>query len=935
MDADTIYAVIDLETTGTAVKTGDRIIQFGCALVQRGQVIKTVSQLINPDRSIPPTIQRLTSLTPDALVSAPYFEEFAPQVTALLADTVIVAHNVNFDYPFLSAELERVGQPALAGAGIDTVELAQILLPTMASYRLVDLTHALAITHDHPHRADSDAVSTAQLFLALTRQFQALPSQTQTQLVTIGGGLLRETGAYLATLVKPTRPLANDQRQSGVFVLKRPSAPAPSRLPLTAYPLTDKAKRQILRAPYRLRRSQAKMMDRLHDNLTGAQTPLFIEAGTGLGKTFGYLLPYLYQIDATHPLVISTPTTVLQTQLVTEAVPALRELVHAPLPTVLVKSPRHFISLDKLAVALHQTTPNRVTCILLMKLVVWLTQTTTGDLDELHLTNYRAPLFTRIRHDGQALPADSPYAEVDFWQRLQDSERQAAIIVTNHAYLARHDDTLVDHGEPYLVIDEAQHFADNLAEARRTQLRLGKLRGTAQQLRGLIDRTERRSLTEIFADDRAMRDQLTHLTNTASALQNGVESWQQHAYHHFFNHPDASKPGYVERALDGDGVAWLTGQLAGALTHWGQDLAALIARASRVLAEQDRTPDRFLAGDAVVFQALDGLTMSLREQAEELAAVDLAMLRSGQAGVTCLTLRNMSEVTSLAVTWSAFDVSDAAQRLLQRFTAPLFVGATLAVDRSFSFLAQQLGYPDLPAEQTLRLRGPFRYKDQAQLFVDSEAPNANQLGTTAYADYLAKAITLLASGEHQTIVLFTSLSMIAAVYHRLNRGPLANQKELLAQGVTGSAEKIAKRFAVSQNALLLGAASFFEGIDYPAKQLEMVILTRLPFDSPSQPVVAARYAHLTGAGIDPFAADALPRATLRLRQSFGRLIRTETDRGVFVVLDPRFTTTAFGRQMQHALPNLKPMQLPLQEINQYAETWLQTRTPQEKEGQHA
>jgi ATP-dependent DNA helicase DinG len=171
-------------------------------------------------------------------------------------------------------------------------------------------------------------------------------------------------------------------------------------------------------------------------------------------------------------------------------------------------------------------------------------------------------------------------------------------------------------------------------------------------------------------------------------------------------------------------------------------------------------------------------------------------------------------------------------------------------------------------------------------------------------------------------VLFTSLNTIKAVYNELCSRPVAGNKEILAQGVTGSAAKIARRFAVSTNAVLLGAASFFEGVDYPSKQLESVIVTRLPFANPSDPVVKARAEVLKANGLDPFKVDALPRATLQLRQAFGRLIRREDDRGVFIILDPRFTKTQFGRGMQKSLPHVDTDLMTTAEIPAAIEQWL-------------
>ena len=146
--------------------------------------------------------------------------------------------------------------------------------------------------------------------------------------------------------------------------------------------------------------------------------------------------------------------------------------------------------------------------------------------------------------------------------------------------------------------------------------------------------------------------------------------------------------------------------------------------------------------------------------------------------------------------------------------------------------------------------------------------------------------------------------------------------------MTGSAARIARRFAVSRNSVLLGAASFFEGVDYPDKQLETVILTRLPFDMPNDPVIKARYDNIKASGADPFVQDAVPRATLRLRQSFGRLIRRESDRGVFIVLDDRLTRTNYGRGMQKSLPSVTTDLLPLSAMPDALERWL---TPDEAE----
>ncbi|WP_225047199.1 helicase C-terminal domain-containing protein [Lacticaseibacillus kribbianus] len=926
------YAVIDLETTGTSVDEGDRIIQFGCAIMENGQITQTVSQLVNPDRPVPEAIQALTGIHPEDLVAAPYFEDVAYMIENLVADRVIVAHNVNFDYPFLSAELARVGSRPLIGPAIDTVQLAQILLPTAPSFRLSDLTHALGIRHDNPHRADSDAVSTAKLLWQLRDRLRALPGSTQQLLATLAGSLIRQTGPWLAAQVAPDTPLGPGQRQCGRFVIRTAQAPLEPLGASPTYPAGDAAKRRLLRPKLRFRRGQARMMDAIHENATGTQRPLMIEAGTGLGKTLGYLLPYAYVADAAHKLVVATSTTVLQAQLMA-AMPQVAAMTGRELPAVSLKSPRHYLDLQKLADALV-TVDDRLSRLLEMRLVVWLTQTTSGDLDELHLTTYKAPLFARVRHTAAGRAVGGPYAAADFYHRQQTAVETAFVVVTNHAYLSRHFAALAGDAKPFLVVDEAQHFADNTAAAFSHRLALPALRVRLNHLRALLERHDARDLQHAFAASAVHRYQLATMQQQIDALQAQIIALQTALYGHFFRQPPV---GAVTKMLMPEQVAWLQETLAEPQRRLATGLAGLVAACTALHGTYTAQPARFLPSDAAVFQALAGLTAALDATSQEVAALTPAVLAQAQDGVTCVTLETGAGAAGLALTWDRFSVATPLQEVLSRFTAPTFVGATLTVDRSFDFLAGQLGYTALLEDQCLRLRSPFRYKRQAAAFTVADAPNAQSLAPADYADYLASAIAALAAGEHQTIALFTSLGVIAAVYRRLAAMPLAQHKEILAQGVTGSAEKIAKRFALGHNSLLLGAASFFEGIDYPDKQLELVILTRLPFDAPDAPVTKARYVALRQAGQDAFKADALPRATLRFRQSFGRLIRTEHDRGVFVVLDPRLTTTSYGRKLAKSLPNLKPLALSLPDVVAETARWLDQPVPQatRKEDAHA
>jgi ATP-dependent DNA helicase DinG len=927
MNPDTVYAVIDLETTGPDMTKGGRIIQFGCALLRHGHVIQTVSQLINPDAPVPQSIQQLTGITPDMLVSAPYFDEVAGAIAGIIGDSVIVAHNVNFDYPFLNAELQRAHQAPLTNLAIDTVQLAQILLPDQASYRLADLTTVLEIKHDNPHQADSDAISTATLLTKLTRKFTKLPGPTQRLIAGRSDFLVRDTGMYIKFLARKAPALTKRYIQVQDLTFAKPAMPIPPAAQ-PAYPATDKAKRHAMKAAkLRFRFGQAKMMDKIYANAQDDQVPLLIEAGTGLGKSLGYLTPLAAIATPKQKVTVATSTTVLQEQLATTTFTELGKIYGQKFDAVVLKSARHFIDLNKFATTLRTTDDfNRADQLLQLRLCVWLTQTQTGDLDNLHLTGDQSLLMRRIRHTGDFGSSESnPFFALDFYRRLLERAKQATFIVTNHAFLARHytDDTFADH--PYLVVDEAHRFADNVAPELGVHFNLTQLRRLLNSLGSLISHPDTSNLETIYAGDELVSYQLTQMHQNASAGLKTVETIQTQLFHHYFSHHDRPHTGQINQVLTADEVKEFFNRFADVAKELERNLKQIIQVATKLRNDYLHSRTRFVSSDVQVFQRLDEVSSQLEAQLQAVHDVAIASprLQTAELTVPMIQLKHPDDLTSLTLRWRAVDTGARIQELLSHFTAPVFTGATLTVRRRTNFLAHELGYGSFKPEQVLITRSPFKFRDQAKILLADDAPEAPTTLTPEYIKYLADSIAALADNEHQTLVLFTSLNTIKAVYNELCTRELSGHKEILAQGVTGTAGKIARRFAVSTNAVLLGAASFFEGVDYPSKQLETVIVTRLPFVNPNDPVVKARAEVLRAKDLDPFKIDALPRATLQLRQAFGRLIRREDDRGVFVILDPRFTKTQFGRGMQKSLPSVDTDLLHTSEMPAAIKRWLE------------
>ncbi|MCH4123402.1 MAG: DEAD/DEAH box helicase [Levilactobacillus sp.] len=912
MDKDTVYAVVDIETTGTSVTDGDRIIQIGCVFVQHNQIINHFETDVNPLREIPAGITRLTGISNQRVRHAPLFDDVAGTLYSLLTNTVFVAHNVNFDLPFINAEFSRVGYPELTIEALDTVSLSQILLPTSPSFRLRDLSGYFNIEHDSPHSADSDASATAELFIFLFRRLRALPQVTLQKMIDLHPDLPLQTAALfdVARRLNEQQPrkLPDYLYIKNGLALRKPEATATTTLAAPSkYPKTKKQKQKLMPDNLEWRPEQAKMMNYIYNNYANAdQHPvkqMIVEAPTGIGKSLGYTLPMAYLGQTGRPVVISTATTLLQEQLLDQTLPLLNAIVPFPVNAVLVKGSRHYLDLQRFATTLKVAETSKQTQLLKLRLLVWLTMTTTGDLDELHLATYRAPYFQEIMHEG-AVTADNPFYADDFLRRRDQRLETAQMVIVNHAYLSEH---ALDLGErlhrPYLVIDEAQHLPDSTLKQRRTQVKFAQLVNELHHVQRDISRETGPSLLSLFHDDAAAVGALHRILTASQTLETQLEALVNQLFLRFLaakrpnNHnqiieeliPAADLAAELDR---GDAVAQAT-------TATDDLLAELRALRQRF----DRQADRFAASERYLFEQVDTRIHLFDDQMSQLLTILRQVVDQAPASLFWLTINHVGDRNSLQLASGLLATEGFLRNhLYAGFQPVLLTGATLFSSGRSQYVLDQF---DLDRDQTAthRMRSSFDYAQQAELFISDAGPNLSRVAPADYVTYLAAAISQIAGAVNkQTLVLFNSLSVIEQVYQKLCAQPEFAQREIFAQGISGSRERIAKRFATSHGAILLGAASFWEGIDLPAEQLELLIVTRLPFDSPDRVFVKANYARLEAAGKNPFYSAALPAATLKLRQGIGRLIRTPHDRGAIVILDQRLIERHYGQSILRALP---------------------------------
>lgn len=910
------YAVVDIETTGGNVANGDRMIQFGCVLIEDDQIVHRFATNINPLTSIPKQIEHLTGLSNKSVALAPYFEDIAATIYNLLDGCIIIAHNIHFDYTFLSGELQRCGLPALKNKGIDTVELAQVLLPTESSYRLNDLVRKFNIEHTNPHQADSDAAVTAELFLVLKQKLKELPLVTVEKLVELSENLTMETSYFfktnLAEMKNERLPLSESLMiKNGIAIkVKQPMFEQKNYREDVFYPATLTKKEQLFQTKLTTRNQQIKMMDAVHDYFSSEETNHFaIEAATGVGKTLGYLLPLAYIASVENPVVISTYTTLLQKQLLEKDIVQLNTVLPFKVQAAILKSKNHYIHLTKFQEVLKDPVEQKVETIYKMKLLTWLIETETGDLDELNLTNYNHLFWNKIRHRGWlSKPEDDQWHDEDFYLHAQHKIKHASVIITNHSFLChdlnRKEKELSTIGK--LIVDEAQHLPDVAMEAsseifgyyRMQQLikLIGRaldeksFLGSIKQLSQQFSEIETSYIENMEMNLLSLEDELSdfiyqllvYCKNTV-----GSQHYQQEQVDIQFN-----REAHWNLALKKASKKVLT--LMNEISYLGYEVVNQGLNEHHQLTQRER----------YLFEDFFDVITTFENQKDIFHAV---FQENEENEVTWFSYKEKSPKNSFTIKRSKVDSSKfLKEKLLDKIPFILYTGATLEINDSFDYFETQLGEKNL---KELIIESPYDYKKQARLWFPKELKPIKELSKKEYVNMIVEQVeNIIDNSVENTMVLFNSYEMLQEVYFALQQKPAASGRELLAQGFSGSRDRMLKRFFRSTGGILLGADSFWEGVDLPGKSLSIIVITRLPFESPDRPFVKAKHRYLEQKQLNPFTIDSLPKATLRLKQGLGRLIRSEKDKGVMIVLDNRLIRTSYGKQILGSLPQGLPVE---------------------------
>jgi Rad3-related DNA helicase len=618
---------------------------------------------------------------------------------------------------------------------------------------------------------------------------------------------------------------------------------------------------------------------------------LLAEAPTGVGKSLAYLLPaVLLAVEEERRVGVATATKSLQDQLFERDLPAVLEVLGARTPTARLKGKQNYLCPRALDLADADAPADRVE---LERLRVWAAGDDEGDLDRFPAADPEAfrRLRARVAADPQACTALTCRRGRECpWARARRVAAQARIVVVNHALLAISGEAegLLPEFDA-LVVDEAHRLEGVLmSQLERSMSRHRieealRLLGTGRRGgAGLLARARAASLP--LLSGAAAREACERAIEDLSARVAGARARAEALFARL-------EPAEAPRGAYGSRTRYRRAE-----ELLGRDLGPLQAALEDALGfERDlrRLADAIAAGGEPAAE--------LAAESEQVAGhfgalhADLDLLLS-DADAEWVHWRSAGG-RGLELHAAPVTVGPHARRLvLGRPRACVLTSATLSAGDDFAFVAERLGLGESAGVPfgTGRYPTPFDLARQVAVFVLDRAGEE--------ADQVAEVVAALAHATRRNLLaLFTAHERLRRARERL-RGRLPAGLPLLAQDVDGAAGLLAERFRLERGAVLLGVQSLWEGVDFPGESLEVLVVAKLPFSVPDDPIVEARGERLRERGLEPFRDDAVPEAVLRFRQGIGRLIRRASDRGVLVVCDPRLERASYRRPFLEALP---------------------------------
>ena len=979
------FVALDLETTGLRY-TDSEIIEFAAVRFRDGKPAEILESLIKPAGNIPEFITKLTGIANADVQDAPAFSEKLTEIREFVGSAPLIAHNVNFDLPFLEYHARKI-HGNLSGWNArsreyhyfpnpkyDTVTLARLYLPHLPSFSMAALARFFQLPDKASHRALPDARSCGLLFRELLHISLKTPFTDLQEILRILQPTDDPIFHFFETLVRFQHggrysvPEGIDRRQFYMKayqynILGDRAAPIPrllldeiksmldeddwqhldwdqmhewvkkitrERPHLTALDEDDIAaffeKGGQLAQQFGVfeERPQQVAMARAIARAFNQKSFLAVEAGTGTGKSLAYLVPAIQWalkndlIDGR--VVISTNTKNLQEQLFFKDLPVLSSIMPEKFKAVLLKGRNNYLCLDK-----WQTVMRDVDSRLgekdrldFLPLYFWAKETETGDIAENNAfrRERNGNLWGKFIAESQYCPGRKCklYSQCHL-MKARENARDAHLVLVNHSLLfsdlANENAVIGEYAN--LILDEAHNLEKVATEYLGMAMTPWDFREVTSRLYA-IEKHENGVLAQLkrnIAKGNLSTSELDALERSVQQLIESTQDVWEEAQQFFrtataelrASQPKGQQNNYASRyryKSDRNPFAALQ-------THY----EALVRRMVRLTARLNNTIEGFSDFQQDSFPEQDQILRDLKAQAMKtemlMGTLEHLLAASDDSSVYWYEMPRREDSFDVRMYMAPLNIGEILhEKLYKQLQTAVFTSATLAVNREFSYFLQRSGIMHLDSEriETLRLDSPFDYGEQVFLGIPAYFPPPVGRDNIDHANEATRQLVRRLAKElpRGTLGLFTSYSALNEVYEGVSSDLQMVRIPLLAQGKDGGRHVILNRFKDEAPAFLFGTDSFWEGVDVPGEALELLLITKLPFDVPTDPIFQAKKEMIEKRGGNAFYELSVPEAVIRFRQGFGRLIRSRRDFGAVLVLDTRVIKKSYGQVFLRSLP---------------------------------
>lgn len=702
----------------------------------------------------------------------------------------------------------------------------------------------------------------------------------------------------------------------------------PIDIPSALYMFTEDGKLGEILPNYEYRHEQAllteSMLHAFNDN-----TCLMAEAGTGIGKSLSYLVPALLWLKQNKTrIVVSTNTINLQEQIIKKDLPMIASQIAPEVRYTLVKGRGNYVCVNKVKEALLEEKEgsfgfDNERLSFLEEIDMWLEKTSEGSISDLGYKP-RSDFWEIVRSDNDTcLHRKCEHIEKCFYYKMKKVLNASQLLIVNHHILCADISLLSQTGGAYallprytkIIVDEAHNFEDSASSYFGDEGSRGgiikalyyisnpkKHSGIAERIRKVIALYKDTIKPEDF--DKAMGvcdkviESIIHLRNITDEgskafyqfCQNNIDRRDGSSYRFRINKTLVESERYKDSAMPP--IREIISALLSAVNNMSSLYKLFIDLAMEYGFDYEDVATLALAYSERLKKQLSSLNAVFNYKDDEyIRWVETRITKKG-------TLILSWNLTPVSVSKYLYD------SLYSKFETSILVSATLTVNKKFDFFSDRLGFSLINEKKRVEtyLSSPFNFEENARLYVATDAPDVSSSEFNSYTSEYIINIMEITGGR--AFALFTSFSSLMKVYEEIEHRLKQKNINVLTQTAGMHRNTLLEMFKSSENNILLGVDSFWEGVDVVGKNLEVVIIPKLPFAVPTDPISEGRYEYIEASGGNAFIDYALPFAIIKFKQGFGRLIRSKTDRGVVLVLDRRVVSKRYGVNFINSLPSV-------------------------------